>query len=551
MNQTAGVSRAGNPVCFGSNRRSQPLGPSSFVPPIAARHASPAGGAVRFSGSLGQGLVNNILLPTFENIHENYLANFVATDVGGIWLARITTSLVTGRVPYDPRQDPEAQNLSMPHQVARYTLKNIQGLNWINFWEETKREIASGPGVLMASALTFLAARQMLRKGTIVLPFPVIQGLCGGFRQHLAARGGDIRQESHYRKALADYIASLFDDPEMRATRLDTVTDLRKLRKSLGILIDHPRPIGEADLRRLQENPTLRPLLESSPELGKQLRMLLGPPEAAAKARTAIAGQLEHRLLLQLARKSDTAGRLTYGDYLDRWSRAWVDALFRPEKDASSKAAAKARETALQTLEQDLRETLEAFNRSQRLRTSPESLHRTRTARIRYGPDVAKPESKELSQLTWELRQWGDFARNAWTRGKQTAATTDWPRLVERLQKQLVTQKYFFGTVATVLSCFHMAHLAFWAQNHKSYQATRLIRHKTPQPDSNPPPPPKPGFLSPFGGGGASAPLGVPSAGRDAAGFGPGPILFSNPAASPGPFSIDALPYHNGQRGPF
>lgn len=547
MNRTAGVSRVGNPIYPDVNRR-----PSLSVTPLAALSATTtpqtfSGEAPHFGGSFGKRLVNDVLLPTFENINENYISGFVATDVGGIWLARIATSLVTGRIPYNPQQDPEAQNLSLPHQVARYTIKNLQGLNWINFWEETKREIASGPGVLMASGLTFLAARHWL-KGSIVLPFPVMQGLCAGFQQHLDARGGDIGQESHYREALANYITSLFADPKIRTTHLDTVLNTQDIQKALSIIFDSRKTITETDLRHLQESRALRPLLESSPGMGNQLRSLLGPEASAAKAKAAIAQQLEHRPLLNMVRKPD-AGRLTYGDYLNRWSHAWVDTLFH---EPSGKNGVKARHEALQTLEQDLREALETFNRNHHLRTAPESLHQTRTVLIRYAQDDKKaqtPDRKELSQLTWELRQWGDFAHKVWQKGKQTAASTDWPRLVEKMQKQLVVQKYFFGTLATVLSCFHMAHLAFWAQNHSSYQATRLIRHKTPTDaeQNSRQSPPSSGAAASLG----NRPADYPTA-MGANGFGPGTAaVFSNKMAWPSPFSIQVFPYDNEQRRAF
>jgi len=47
--------------------------------------------------------------------------------------------------------------------------------------------------------------------------------------------------------------------------------------------------------------------------------------------------------------------------------------------------------------------------------------------------------------------------------------------VVESTMKQLVGRKWIFGTSVTLLTAAYLVKLAFWAQNHGTYQATRLL----------------------------------------------------------------------------
>lgn len=127
----------------------------------------------------------NTLLPVFENITEVFLWGFLAQDVLSMWLPRIRQSLVRGAIEYDPTKDEDNKGLT-PFQLAKKTiLTRVKGWNWVNFNEETKREFATGPGVLFIPTLAYSIARRTLGKTSVELGYGPMTQMTDTFIHHL------------------------------------------------------------------------------------------------------------------------------------------------------------------------------------------------------------------------------------------------------------------------------------------------------------------------------------------------------------------------------
>jgi hypothetical protein len=153
------------------------------------------------------------LVPTFQTITEVFLAAFLAQDVISMWVPRIRQSLVRGAVPYDPKSDPENKNLTPWQLTKRYMSKTVQGLNWVNFSEETKREFATGPGVLIIPALFFAMARRWFGKTSVEMGHKPLTQLTGSFMTHLENSGinktADL-SEAAFKAEMVKFIKSRF-----------------------------------------------------------------------------------------------------------------------------------------------------------------------------------------------------------------------------------------------------------------------------------------------------------------------------------------------------
>jgi hypothetical protein len=454
-------------------------------------------------GSAGDTTVNKFLLPTFQKLTEVFLWSFIGVDFACLWVPRITTSLVTGAVPYDSRKDPSAQNLSFPHLAARWTEKNISGLNWKNLHEETKREVASGPGTLAIPAVIFMGVRHILKKRPMELSYHSIEGLGQGFQQHLEKNHSATQDVRDYTKALGQYVDSIFTDPNLRNTRLNQVSseeELRQTRSTLNRILDNPKNLTAQELEKFQQQPALKALLERQPKLGNALRELLA---ANAQAKDDLRKQLTLRPMLKLLREPN-AERHTYGEYLKRWSQAWAETAMSP----TNKGNRSNRLANMRILHEDLLDSLKTFNLKHRqeaykldamagdaTRTlaDEQPIHKVDRAWLRYTDkewSAAKQKmltlgskQHELSRFTDELERWSDFASDAWkVHGKHPQAEV--AQVVDKMRRQLVKQKLLLSIGSTVLACAYMVHLAFWAQNYGSYQANRLLKDKPLAPPS-------------------------------------------------------------------
>ena len=89
----------------------------------------------------------------FQPVTESYLIGFTVQDVIGLWFPRIFNSLERGRIRYNPAQDPDTSKRTESEQRNHAIKETIKGLNWWNGFEETAREVQSGPGYLLAQSI--------------------------------------------------------------------------------------------------------------------------------------------------------------------------------------------------------------------------------------------------------------------------------------------------------------------------------------------------------------------------------------------------------------
>lgn len=371
-----------------------------------------AQGGVKFGGSFGKKAIDGSVA-VFQKINEVFIWGFLAQDVVGMWLPRVGTSLKVGREPYDPSDDPEAKNLPFDQQVKKWIVGNVKGLNWINFSEGTKRESATGPGLLAMPALVFMINRYMGNPAQ-ELSFASLKALGGGLQQHLQANGKPIADKGDYKKAVQSYVRSMFVDPDLKGLKI-----------------------------------------------GKQT--------------------------------------------LDEWCKEWTETAFaETDKSAWDRVAHnfktdKGPAHKLGEMADALHQSIRAFNREHRVLkydkpngASPLAqfinddapLHHADGVWASYQPKAADPKValKPVNALTEDLKRFGWYARKAWEnhQAKQEGcvALTD---AVEKTMKNMVVRKFWLGVGTTVLSAYYLTRLAFWAQNHGTYQAVRQFREDTPK----------------------------------------------------------------------
>jgi len=170
--------------------------------------------SVHFGGGVfantRQSMVNKTL-PMFEKMNSVFIWAFLFQDVVALWFTRFYALLTEGRKKYNPKHDPEVKNKSLAQQVWRYNKENFKGLNWQNLWEGVKREFATGPGLLIMPALTFLVTSWALNDA-IKMPFRAVKGVGKGLSGHLS---GKYETQEAYKAQVADYIKSIFQDPKL------------------------------------------------------------------------------------------------------------------------------------------------------------------------------------------------------------------------------------------------------------------------------------------------------------------------------------------------
>lgn len=177
---------------------------------------------VKFGG-VRQTLLNGSV-STFQNITEVFLWGFLAQDMIAMWLPRVWTSLQEGRKPYEPAKDPGMANKPFGEQLKAWVTGNAQGLNWVNFYEGTKREIATGPGLLAVPALAFMVNRAIMNPG-IELSYGSLKGMGAGlsdaFKKKSAQYTNDEAGKALFSKDVKAYLKQGFADAELKAHPLD------------------------------------------------------------------------------------------------------------------------------------------------------------------------------------------------------------------------------------------------------------------------------------------------------------------------------------------
>jgi hypothetical protein len=402
------------------------------------------------------------LLPLCQKITEVFLVGFIVQDVIAMWVPRIGTSLSVGRQKYEPSQHPEDHALPFKQQIKKWLVENLKGLNWPNFDEESRREFATGPGLLMIPTVLYAIARRLSGKGANELGKDQVLGFGRGFADHLHqtpfAKAQQVSLEA-YRHTLADYLESTFADTGMKATTLD--------------------------------NPALRQELMNNPVIRKMV-------------------------------EAEGLKAPTYGHYLKDRLRQWADITLehiQPEKNLTDRffdwvnvklgriPKPPSRHQALQPLVDEMAETLNAFNRAHRV-VPYEFIHKNLEAAQKitapvmetdklwatYGQN-AKPTQKPITGFMDELRLWSDFAGDVWKHqnaGAKTGAVSEKAKgslveITEVLTQKLIARKGIVALAATILGGIYLTKLAFWAQHYKSYPATRMLNAAPQQAQAVPP----------------------------------------------------------------
>lgn len=101
-------------------------------------------------GFIGSGMLNPT--PFFQLITESFMWNFFVQDFFSLWVPRVSSALRRGRDKYNPETDPKFQKGKPLRQWMRHLYKNVAGLNYKNSWEETLREVETGPGIFVFPA---------------------------------------------------------------------------------------------------------------------------------------------------------------------------------------------------------------------------------------------------------------------------------------------------------------------------------------------------------------------------------------------------------------
>lgn len=233
---------------------------SSFARPkagskkAAQQPKAPANG-VKFGGA-GQALLNGSV-GTFQNITEVFLWGFLAQDMIAMWLPRVWTSLQEGRKPYEPAKDPAMKDKPFGEQLRAWLTGNAQGLNWVNFYEGTKREIATGPGLLAVPAAAFMINRAMMNPG-IELSYGALKGMGEGLKKHIGNQS--FEDKAKFTKSVKDYLKQAFADSELKGHSVK-VTDAngKEQTKLLSDLIsDWVDAEVDASVEHAGKNPGIR-----------------------------------------------------------------------------------------------------------------------------------------------------------------------------------------------------------------------------------------------------------------------------------------------------
>lgn len=172
--------------------------------------------------SATQGLtmaVSNGLAKIFRPVLENIIVGIMVVDVFAMWVPRVFGALTRGAFNYSPKTDPQAQGKTGWDLKKHVFKKRIDGLNWINAFEETMREVASGPALFVWPTLIFMAARRGAAKTGIELSYGPLTKLTDTLAHTLEQQGAKASDKS-LKGALKQTIMGLFGDETMLKTKM-------------------------------------------------------------------------------------------------------------------------------------------------------------------------------------------------------------------------------------------------------------------------------------------------------------------------------------------
>jgi hypothetical protein len=382
-------------------------------------------GSVKFGGALLNGSVN-----TFQNITEVFLWSFLAQDMIAMWLPRVWTSLQEGKVPYDPGQDPAVKNKPFREQVGAWLSGNWKGLNWVNFYEGTKREIATGPGLLAVPAVAYMLNRATLSPA-VELPAESIKGLGEGLQARLGKK--TLTQKSDLIAETKQYLREGFADIEQVAKNGLKGSDAKTSDKAKGMA---------KDIKKLIETWVNAEVDES----------------------VAFADQ-------------NGAERVSNG----------VKRLFSREK-TTSKAETEFNKLKDQLWDFNRKYRVNAYGKLGEVIKDETPLNNTGKAWFTYRPDKLEADfvkQRNFAEIRNDVSRVGGFLNKLWANlekeGKMAVGD-----VTEKTWKQLIRTKWLMGVGVTSLTAAYLVKLAFWAQNHGTYQATRLLKEEDAARKSHP-----------------------------------------------------------------
>jgi len=130
----------------------------------------------------------NVLAKVFRPVSEVFLVGIMVGDFFGFWVPRVGNALKRGAFDYNPNTDPVLATKKTPWQRKQYIFwQRVKRLNWRNAFEETMREIASGPALFLFPTLVFSIATKLYGKSSIELSTPMLKQ----FAAALEAQPGD------------------------------------------------------------------------------------------------------------------------------------------------------------------------------------------------------------------------------------------------------------------------------------------------------------------------------------------------------------------------
>jgi len=348
----------------------------------------------------------NFSIPTFQKISEIFIWGFLAQDVVAMWLPRIYALLTEGRKKYDPQNDPKVRNKPFAIQFKKYYVENLKGLNWANFSEGTKREFATGPGLLIVPAVLYAVASRMMNS-SIKLSFKAAKGIGKGLAEHTTHK-----PEQPYPEQVQQYLKRIFQDPglsRIKGNELETWS--RQWAENL------------LQKRSSQQKETTRILSDKLQSIihGFNTKHRMNPysltPHEAASGTEAFAKEV-----MKDAHPLHHQG--------STWISYEPDRLLENLKEGNRKGAAK---------------------RLQQMAV----------------PDLLKDLTR-MDGLVKEV-------------DKKFPEGTSLPELTRQVTEKLVINKGWMSIAATTITAAYLTKLAFWAQSHNTYQATRFLNEKTAQ----------------------------------------------------------------------
>lgn len=219
----------------------------------------------------GLGLtVPTLAMPITRAMDLNFIASFVGQDTFGFWVPRISVSLVRGAIPYDPKNDPEAQRRKGLNRSLYIFTQKAKRANWANLYEETMREVATAPGLLLWGSAGGILLKTTGRftefpegRRCMEMPIAVVKEFSQAFQHHVVTQG--LGQSNHNPANRHAFIKSFYQGllkPEVNAQGEALLDKPLLIKQQLGSRASHAdynlskkaiRYLMEADVDGLHE----------------------------------------------------------------------------------------------------------------------------------------------------------------------------------------------------------------------------------------------------------------------------------------------------------